>query len=300
MKPGERIDCIKGIAQTLSGQTWVDIDLTLSQFGFPTTDEWSGNAYTYVLYLLREGSDEALAELSAYLHPEETTLTQPEPDRVEGAEDGGPWKTGGFRLFFSHTSAHKKNISKLSDALSAHAIEAFVAHETITPGEDWINVIRSGLRTCDALAAWLRPTFRESDYCDQEVGAVDGQGKLVVPVRFGLDPYGFIGNYQAITVRDQHPFPELARSIFDLVVRHELSREAMARALVWRYENSGNYDAARANVGALRMIPAEAWTDSIVRRARTAHEENSQLRDAFVGARFAPEVVDALLKDLDR
>jgi hypothetical protein len=77
----------------------------------------------------------------------------------------------------------------------------------------------------------------------------------------------------------------------DLLVRHEQSRGAMARALVWRYENSGSFTETRTNVGYLRRIPPEAWTPALKEQARTAHERNYEVREAWVGEGYAADEV---------
>ena len=293
MQPGERVTIIKKAAQTLAAQGWSDIDLTLGQFGFPTEDEWRGDEYAYVIEQLKRGGDDDLVALHAYLHPGDVPPTEPQPDLIEDPDS--PWETGGFRLFVSHLSGEKENVSRLKSALAAHSIEAFVAHEAIEPTKEWVNVIEAALRSCDALAAWLSPGFRESSWCDQEVGFAVSRGILVVPLRFGLDPYGFIGKYQALTVRDKHPPVDLARTIFDLLVQHELTRSAMARALVWRYENSRSFDATRTNVGYLRRIPPQAWTSALKEQARTAHERNWEVANAWVGQGSAADAVAELI-----
>jgi hypothetical protein len=241
----------------------------------------------------QERADDDLAALDAYLHPGEVPPTEPQPEVVDAPES--PWTTGGFRLFITHLASQKKNVGKLKTALVEHSIEGFVAHETIEPTMEWQDVIESGLRTCDALAAWLSHGIKESSWCDQELGFGVCRGLLLVPISVDVDPYGFIAKYQALRVHNQQSVPDVARSIFDLLVRHELSREPMARALVWRYESSGSYDETRANVGYLRRIPPEAWTPALKEQARTAHKRNGQVRDAYVGDKFASDVVAALL-----
>jgi hypothetical protein len=102
-------------------------------------------------------------------------------------------------------------------------------------------------------------------------------------------------SHQALTVRDKHPLPELARTVFDLIVQHELSSGAMARALVWRFESSASFDATRANLGALRRIPPEAWTPALTEQALTAHERNGQVAETFVGQSYAKDAVAELI-----
>ena len=50
----------------------------------------------------------------------------------------------------------------------------------------------------DALAAILTPGFNESKWTDQEVGVAVGRGSLIIPIRKGMNPYGFIGKYQGM------------------------------------------------------------------------------------------------------
>jgi hypothetical protein len=65
-----------------------------------------------------------------------------------------------------------------------------------------------------------------------EIGFAVCRRVLVVPVRFGVDPYGFIGKYQALTFRSGDQPAVVARSIFDLLVRHPASQGAMALSRV--------------------------------------------------------------------
>jgi len=294
VRPGERVTVIREAAETLAAQEWSEIDLTPGQFGFPAYEEWEGDKYSYTISKLQQGTEDALAELHAYLKPAAEPPTQ--PTVVE--QPHAPWTTGGFRLFVSHVAAQKQNAAFLKAALAEHSIEAFIAHEAIEPGEEWVNVIEAALQSCDALAAWLTPPFRQSDWCDQEVGFAVGRGILVIPMRFRLDPYGFIGRYQAMTIKPEQKFHEIARSLFELVLRHERSRFAMARALVWQFEQSRSFDAVRSNFAHLRVIPPEAWTGALKEQARTAHERNYEIKNAWIGSRDAPDVVAELIAAL--
>jgi hypothetical protein len=288
---------IKGAAQTLAPQGWTDIDLTLGQFGIRTSENFRGaDEYDYVVTMLKDADDAELSALDAYLHGGTAPPDDPQPEVV--GDPNVPWTTGGFRLFISHIAEYATDVAQLKDALGQHAIEGFVAHEAIPPTSRWEDVIEAGLRTCDGLAAWLTPGFRESKWCDQEVGFVVGRGLLVIPLRLGQDPYGFIGKYQAITMKRNQPFREIALSIFDSVVQHELTQDAMAQALVLRLEQSASFDAVRTNVGYLRKIPAEAWTDGLKTQALTAHERNYEIANAWVGYGDAPEAVASIINSL--
>ncbi len=77
-------------------------------------------------------------------------------------------------------------------------VDTFVAHDDIEPTREWQDAIEAALRTCDALCALMTSDFIESKWCDQEVGFAIARRKLVVAVKLGTDPYGFIAKYQAV------------------------------------------------------------------------------------------------------
>jgi hypothetical protein len=148
-----------------------------------------------------------------------------------GEADGQPWREDRIRLFLSHISAEKVFVSEVREALAALGIDGFVAHEDIEPTDDWQNAIEAALKECDALVAFLHPGFHASNWTDQEVGFVLARGVLVVPVRLGDDPYGFIGRYQAIAGDDR---PEvLAQAIAQVLTANDVAPGTSANAADW-------------------------------------------------------------------
>ncbi|NVK23115.1 MAG: toll/interleukin-1 receptor domain-containing protein [Kangiellaceae bacterium] len=140
------------------------------------------------------------------------------------------WKAGYFKLFISHLASFKVQTSNLQSVLKKYGISAFVAHEDIEPSREWQNEIEAGLQTMDALAAILMDGFKESNWCDQEVGVAVGRDVLIIPVRRGLDPYGFIGKYQGIQAQNK-TVGEVADAIFTTIVRSPKTRMKMLRAV---------------------------------------------------------------------
>ncbi len=190
-------------------------------------------------------------------------------------------------------------VGTLSAALSAYSIDAFVAHDTIRPSSKWLGVIEDALHSCDALLAYLHPTFRESDWCDQEVGFAAARGVPVIPVCFGSDPYGFMARYHGIFVEADLSAQDLAGQIFEILVHGPETKAAMAEALVWRLENTDSFDAGRTNIDYLRWVPREAWSPELAARARQAAQENSQLGKLRVGAELGPQALEQILEVAD-
>jgi hypothetical protein len=108
------------------------------------------------------------------------------------------------------------------------------------------------------------------------------RNKLVIPLEFGLMPYGFLGTYQALSVKRGQTPPDIALAIFELLVRKGESRDAMARALVNRWANTVSWAAARENYGFLKKIPRDAWTQALVDDVCEARERVHDLRTANI------------------
>ena len=111
----------------------------------------------------------------------------------------------------------------------------------------------------DALAAILMEGFKESNWCDQEVGVAVGRDVLIVPVRRGLDPYGFIGKYQGIQALNK-TVGEVAEQIFLTIVKSPKTREKMLNSLVNAAAQSTDIEEAinKTNIlKSLESVPTE-------------------------------------------
>lgn len=152
------------------------------------------------------------------------------PSSTKTVENATFWKAGHFRLFLSHLATFKVQTSRLQSALRRYAISSFVAHEDIEPTKEWQSEIEAGLHTMDALAAILMDGFKDSNWCDQEVGVAVGRDVLIIPVRKGLDPYGFIGKYQGIQAANKS-VAEVADAIFRTLVKSPKTNAKILSAL---------------------------------------------------------------------
>lgn len=298
MNPGERLNLKKEIAQTLAQQDGSTVDLTLDEFGFQTNEFWSGiDRQAYVLEMLKPVTDgEALTQLHAYLHPTAVAAAPPQPETFD--DPSNPWTDNGLRLFLTHVSDDAERAGAIRAELGKRSVDAFVAHDSIEPTEEWKKVILYALRTCDACLAFLSPGFSESVWCDQEVGFCMARNRLVIPVEFGVTPYGFLGEFQALPVKRGQSERDISLAVFELLIRKEQSREAMARALVKRWADTNSYDAARENYGFLKKIPAEAWSQPLVDQVAAAQAMNPQLIGASIEWQPSEEALQKLFADL--
>jgi TIR domain len=273
------------------------VDTALSEFGAESV--FIEDPMRRTLGRLRTLSDDNLIALSAYLHPESADVSA---SLEETSDREGPWKPDHFRLFISHTSAHKELAGGLHAAMLGFRTDCFVAHTTIEPTREWEEEIERALRTCHALVALITPDFSGSRWCDQEIGVCYGIGTLVVPVRIGLDPYGFIGKFQALNFApDREHVVTLRDRLFQLLAPHSQTQSPMVDPVIERFAGSWSWDNTRAAWPFVRALPREAWTDKRLARVREAAENNVEVREAVVmegGWRPAPEVLERHLQNL--
>lgn len=289
-------------------------------------DNWQGGTYTWALRLevpvplfatldarLMAIEKEIEAKLSylGRLHPNdpvgEVTITPITPGASVLGQRMVPselevrrlWPKGCFRLFLSHVSSHKIAVSKLKVELALRGVTAFVAHEDIEPSLQWRDQIELGLRSMHALAALITPDFHASCWTDQEIGWALGRGVLVVPVRLGVDPYGFAGKFQGVPGSLEKPV-ELADAIVIALLANPQTHGEMRRSLVSAFAHAESFLMAMA----LRtlLVKIKDFTEEEITAMRTACVENDQVANAYhvvrdiyaaIGKPPAPKPVEA-------
>jgi len=285
LTPSQRISLLKEIAQRLANEDWPLVDITLKQFSLPWAEEWRGTKDAYVLQMIEDAADDVLIELARHVG---FTLTAGGP-RVEPPF----WRQGMLKLFITHLAAHRKFVAELQEALWDYGISGFVAHSDIEPTQEWQTEIETALATCDALVAFLHPDFHLSIWTDQEIGFAMGRGVPVFSVRFGQDPYGFIGRFQAFDGKGKSA-GALARELFEAYRKNKQTQALMAGALVRLLEESNNFASTKERVGYLEEL--EAWDPSFSARLKGALTSNSQISDAW----GVPDRINALVRKWEK
>jgi hypothetical protein len=283
---------IKRLAHYMRQMSWVDTSMILNQFSFPELEGFGGDHLNYLYLRLQGGESKDLVALAGHFFPEEDLTESGSPS---DADVGIPsfWGTDKFRLFISHVSRVKETAAGLKVALSKYCIDSFIAHSDIEPTAEWIDEIEKALASCDALVALLTKDFPESKWTDQEVGYCVGMGILIVPVKIHVDPYGFIGRYQAITATNLE-IEKLARAIFTVLIGSRMTSETLAPLLVDRFANSGSFDAAKKNLMLIRAI--RDWTPSLLDKIESALSNSHQVKEAY----GVPAGVKAILQSHGR
>jgi TIR domain len=99
--------------------------------------------------------------------------------------------------FLSYSHKDRLLAGSIRDAFWLYGISAFLAHEDIQPSQEWQDEISRTLHACEVFFPLLTDSFHGSDWTDQETGIAVALNKIIVPLKATLNPYGFIGRYQA-------------------------------------------------------------------------------------------------------
>jgi len=226
MKVLERIALVDRIGRELqSRMSYTNIDVYLGAYGINTkgVEPSSNSKWIYVKELLANADESLVLSIA-----EELDLTHEFSSSTP--KEATFWKAGHFKLFLSHLASFKSNTARLQQALKKYAITSFVAHEDIELSKEWQIEIESALHTMDAMATILMKGFKESNWCDQEVGFAVGKDVLIIPIRKGIDPYGFIGKYQGIQAQNKN-IGEVAEEVFQTIVKSAKTRGKMLNAI---------------------------------------------------------------------
>lgn len=313
MRRGDRIKLIRRIADRLEperdfsipddesdpqyDQQAADMRFELREFGLDLP-EWHSDTNSLrdlILEALSNGTDDTLEELVDYLFGG--------PSVREIDTEDLQWEPGTVKVFLSHTHQNAELASKVRGFFLPWRIDTFVAHKDIEPTREWERVIDAQLRTCDVLVALLTPEFKNSSWCDQEVGFCFGRGAPVIGVRLPEDPHGFMSRFQGVTITDPNaeeddpPRPAwVADGIFRSLARHSALAETMMMPIVHRFAQSTHTEGASSNFDLVSEIPENLWTREMVEIAERASHSNDHVKHAAMSGDPKTPLPDALKK----
>jgi len=208
------------------------------------------------------------------------------------------WKEGYLKLFLSHLSSNKERMSHLKASFDQWGVYAFVAHEDIEPTREWRNEVEVALETMEVMVVLVEPGIKESDWCCQEVGYALGRKIEIVPLRAGLDPFGFFGKYQGIQVKGKTP-SIVAEAVVSTLLKKPKYRAQLLQSIGKSFASLQS-DLKTKNVKTLDSwsVATDDQLKSLLERISLSDYEKKQLKDiigrtnAFQAPILLPEFDD--------
>ncbi len=291
----ENIPCRRDYEPGLAGQRRTLVEQYYASLDFSNPYDVRKLLNVFEAILIKISDPEVSGRLLSFLKRDGFTyengrISSPQISRPENSEViRRIWGDTGFRVFISHKAERKKLATQLKAGLARFGIRAFVAHEDIRPTQAWQDEIEYALRSMDGFVALLTDDFHDSDWTDQEVGYALARGVPIIAIRIGIDPYGFIGRFQALSCS----VDQAALEIVKLLIKHPKAVDGYIKAL--RLVNS--YAEANELATILEFLPP--LTPEQIQEIVDAYNNNDQLHGSygFNGQnreKYGPDLIDYL------
>lgn len=222
------------------------------------------------------GENSAIQLTGVYFQPVSEGI-----DSIGNKTDTSMWANGYFRLFISHLTKYKIAARNLKICMKEYGIDCFVAHEDIQVLKEWEIEIENALFSMDALCAIVTPDFRNSDWCEQEVGIALGQKKAVLPISKEMMPYGFFGKYQALKSTGKNA-NEIAKALWLVITENVKTRQIYFDKFLSLIVNSATKEEALERLKILKECPNTSQGIAIALREK--YQETSVMTEKEVVA----------------
>src|SRR4030042_1980113 len=193
--------------------------------------------------------------------------------------------------FISYSSEENRIGGKFRNYLETYCgYETFIAHDDIPGSAEWEKEIIKALKRTDFFIPLISESFKSSLFADQETGIAFCLGKKIIPVKLGnIDPYGFIGKFQALKYRHYPPNYYLTDNIKELILtvaRIGLSLRSKSKyqqkalnSVVHAFCKSNSFDTANAVIQS--MLKCKDFSKYHLKQISQAIEENDQIQGAY-------------------
>jgi nucleoside 2-deoxyribosyltransferase len=222
------------------------------------------NEFIYKVYIDLESS---IINYQDIIHP-----LDPKTLSIENTDI---WLDNYIRLFISHKSEHKEDVSKLSGELKAYGISSFVAHTDIVPTREWRLEIEKALRSTDIFLAFITEDFFSSDWTNQEIGFAVARGIPIIPLMVsGVLPRGFLSEIQAQKGQNKE-IEELSQLISDLIRKDYDKDNMVKKSIIESFKNSKSFKSSIRAFDGLEKIK-DISHDGLIELV-DAYNKNDQL-----------------------
>jgi TIR domain len=193
------------------------------------------------------------------------------------------------KAFLSYHHRARKIAGRSKAFLSGYGVDAFLAHEDLEPADEWQKEILQALERCDVFIPLLTKSFPLSDWTDQETGIAVARKKFILPVKFSIVPYGFIGKFQALKARKN--LDETCRRIALKIASRPAFKETVTERVITAFLESGSFEESTLRAEAL--VEFAPYSIGQLNRIVEGGAKNSQI----YGGRVARECLRKLIEE---
>ncbi|MBI4096174.1 MAG: toll/interleukin-1 receptor domain-containing protein [Candidatus Levybacteria bacterium] len=185
-------------------------------------------------------------------------------------------------VFISYSSKQKLIGGELKSYLENFCgYETFIAHDDILGSAIWEEEIIKSIINADFFIPLISREFKESPFTDQETGIAVCLKKKIIPIKLDeVNPYGFIGKYQALQYKNG--VNNLALTIAQIGLFHESQSIYYQKALnsiVHAFCKSISFEVANATIQIL--CKCNDLSHSQLTQIAKAIKTNSQIKNAY-------------------
>lgn len=192
-----------------------------------------------------------------------------------------------LKVFLSYHHNARKTASRVKESLSILGMDVFLAHEDLEPSVEWQKEILRALKNCDVFIPLLTRSFHSSLWTDQETGIAVARRKVILPIRFSVVPYGFIGKFQAL--KAQKDLQETCWKITLNLASKPVFKEAVTEGVITAFLQSSSFEesAHRAKV----LPKFEPFSVINLNRIVEGAARNSQIFGGWAARDFVKKLI---------
>lgn len=199
--------------------------------------------------------------------------------------------TNRISAFISYSSEEKKIGGRFKYCLTTYCgYETFIAHDDIPGSFIWETEIIKAIPKADFFVPLISNAFINSPFTDQETGIAVYLKKKIIPIKLeSIDPYGFIGKYQALPYKQYPPDYYIQDNIKELVLtiaqiglrfpRKSLYHQKALNSTVHAFCHSSSYDSSNATMQT--MLECKDFSAYHLKQITQAILENNQIEGAY-------------------
>jgi hypothetical protein len=158
-----------------------------------------------------------------------------------------------LKIFLSYSSLDKKLAGIIKHHLQEYELDVFLAHEDIEPSTKWLARIKKELASMNVFLPLVTKNFAKSDWTDQETGYALARGVSIIPLKTDIDPYGFAGRIQALSIDESVP-EQTCLKIAKIIHTKKKLQAGFLSGLIMRFAESSTYEAAKKNSEAMNRF----------------------------------------------